>query len=81
MSLDLTQLQAQVADELRKAQGKFPGFHSAHEGYAVILEELEELWDEIKKRPSELRRDLMRLEAIQVAAMAMRFIIDVEGDK
>ena len=57
---------------------------SAHEGYAVILEELDELWDEVKKNPSKHPRlkEAMRSEAIQVAAMAVRFIIDVtiEGE-
>lgn len=36
---------AQVQSELNKAQAKFPEFHSMHEGYAVIKEELDEVWD------------------------------------
>lgn len=50
---------------------------SAHEGYAVLLEELDELWDHVKTKQS--KRDLseMRKEAIQVAAMALRFAVDV----
>ena len=52
-------------------------WNSAHEGYAVILEELDELWDEVKK--SRLSRSQERLhdEARQVAAMAIRFMLDV----
>lgn len=51
----------------------------AHEGYAVLLEEVDELWDEVKKNP---RKDpaciaRRRTEAIQIAAMAMRFVLDV----
>lgn len=50
-------------------------FASAHEGYAVLQEEVEELWEEVKKRePDKVR---MRAEAIQVAAMALRFVMDV----
>jgi hypothetical protein len=64
-----------VEHELDKARAKFPNFNSAHEGYAVILEELDELWDEIKFKIPE--KGLMRKEAIQVAAMAIRFITDV----
>jgi hypothetical protein len=62
-----------IADELRLAQRKFPAFHSGHEGYAVILEEVDELWDAVK------RDDIAhaRGEAIQVAAMALRFIVDL----
>jgi hypothetical protein len=54
-------------------------FNSAHEGYAVILEELDELWDEVKKNGSQRDVQKMRDEAIQVAAMAMRFVVDVCG--
>lgn len=47
-------------------------FNSPHEGYAVLLEEVYELWDEVRK--SKHDKELMRKEAIQVAAMAVRFI-------
>ena len=68
-----------VKTELLRATKKFSPFHSGHEGYAVIKEELEELWEEIKKK--KLSRDLptMRREAVQVAAMALRFLTDIEG--
>lgn len=51
---------------------------SPHEGYAVILEELDELWAQIKddKRAAEQRRQDMQREATQVAAMALRFLMD-----
>lgn len=39
---------AQLADmELASANEKFPQFHSAHEGWAVIQEEIEECGDEL----------------------------------
>lgn len=65
-----------VTDELARAQYKFPAFHSGHEGYAVIREELDELWDAIKRDD----RDAAGAEAIQVAAMAIRFVLDVCDD-
>jgi hypothetical protein len=46
---------------------------SGHEAYAVILEELDEFWYEIKHGSKTKARD----EAIQVAAMAVRFLMDV----
>ena len=67
----------EVANELSEAVQKFPAFHSAHEGYAVIAEELDELWMEVKKQHGPERDAAMRREAIQVAAMALRFIEDL----
>lgn len=63
-----------VIVELAKAINKFGKFNSEHEGYAVIKEELDELWDEIK---GEHRAIEMRDEAKQVAAMALRFMVDL----
>jgi hypothetical protein len=69
-------------DELSQARKKFPPFHSAHEGYAVILEELDELWTEIRSNQAiPGRNDRMRKEAIQVAAMALRFLVDLPNFK
>lgn len=62
-----------IVDELNSAVVKFKPFSSPHEGYAVILEELDELWDDIKKNKSP---EELRCEAKQVAAMAMRFLVD-----
>lgn len=66
----------QILDELLSARHRFPPFNTAHEGYAVILEEVEELWTEIKdnKRDDSLRIPAMRKEAIQVGAMIVAFI-------
>jgi hypothetical protein len=75
-----------VLDELARATRKFGVFHSAHEGYAVIAEELDELWDEVKKNKggvdysAPVARCRMAREAIQVAAMALRFLVDVTFD-
>jgi hypothetical protein len=64
-----------AAAELNRAQCKHPALHSAHEGYAVLLEEVEELWQCIKAQ----RHDhaAMRAELVQIAAMAARFALDV----
>jgi hypothetical protein len=57
------------------AQKKHRDIASGHEGYAVIKEELEELWDEVKHDNVEN----FAKEALQVAAMGMRFCKDVCG--
>ena len=66
-----------VTLELTSARKQYPAMNSPHEGYAVILEELDELWDEVKKKPTARSKKLMRAEAVQVAAMALRFIVNV----
>ena len=67
----------EIYEEFVKASSKFPAFASEHEGYAILKEEVDELWDAIKlnqKKPE--RHNLCRKECIQVAAMALRFLYD-----
>lgn len=61
--------------ELRRAQSKHPPLKSAHEGYAVILEELDEVWAHVKTKQPDYRA--MRRELIQVAAMAQRMAEEI----
>jgi hypothetical protein len=67
----------QVAVELRVAMQKHKPFNSTHEGYAVILEELDELKAECWKNKKLRDPSRLRLEARQVAAMAIRFMIEL----
>jgi NTP pyrophosphatase (non-canonical NTP hydrolase) len=67
-----------ISTELKDAEEKFPKFNSYHEGYAVLQEEVDELWDEIKSKNS--TNQSMMSEAVQVAAMAIRFIKDLYID-
>lgn len=64
-----------VKNELELANNKFPLFNSPHEGYAVIKEELDELWHEIKNDKHPMSKSNQKDEAIQVAAMAIKFLI------
>lgn len=66
-----------VKAELAEARDKHGPMLSVHEGYAVILEELDEVWDEVKKKTKE--RDLPNLlkELIQVGATAQKMAEDV----
>jgi hypothetical protein len=66
-----------IENEYDTAAARFPPFNSAHEGFAVLKEEVDELWDEVKAKQGARDIAKMRREAIQVAAMALRFIIDV----
>lgn len=66
---------ALVTEEYCQAEVAHGPMQSAHEGYAVLLEEVDELWDEVKKRTPDL--DSLQTEAKHVAAMAIRFLVDV----
>lgn len=65
-----------VSAETARARKLYPKFNSAHEGYAVLLEEVEELWAEIRLNPAKRSAARTKKEATQVAAMALRFLID-----
>lgn len=69
------QIISRVYGELMRAVMLHGPMHSYHEGHSVIEEEFEELWDEIKvKRPDNAK---LVEEAIQLAAMACRFVYDL----
>ena len=63
-----------IEAEFERASKLYPKFHSNHEGYAVLLEEMDELWDEIKKSKDVVLNDRMKHELIQIGAMTVRFI-------
>lgn len=66
-----------IAQEVARAEAKWPPMNSAHEGWAVLMEEVDELWEHV--RMNQKRRDIeaMRKEALEVAAMAVRFVRDI----
>jgi hypothetical protein len=65
-----------ISAEYQRAK-VWPAMNSAHEGYAVLAEEVDELWDHVKVKQGSRNIEKMTYEAVQVAAMALRFIIDV----
>ena len=73
---------AGIAAEVAIAQNKYPRFNSGHEGYAVLLEEVEELWEVVRNHHAGVDDDQgyrlrLRAEATQVAAMAVRIILEL----
>jgi len=67
-----------VLAELDRATAKYPKFTTTHHGYGILKEEVDELWEEIKADKNGYRcTDAMRREAVKVAAMAIRFILDL----
>lgn len=57
----------------------YGSFNSAHEGYGVLLEEVDELWAEIKSK--RLNGENAFTEAIQVAAVALRIAQQIHEEK
>jgi hypothetical protein len=68
---------ALLEEQLEKAMGKHAPLNSAHEAYAVILEELDEFKAEVWKRRENRDTTAMQTELLHVAAMAIRTIIDL----
>lgn len=66
---------AKVRAEVIRAITRYPAFNSTHEGYAVLAEEVDELWDDVKRNH---KSDAVE-EAVQVAAMGVRFVMDCGG--
>lgn len=64
-----------IGDEVLRAMDRFAPFNSPHEGYAVIKEELDELWEEC--RANRGRSADAHAEAKQIAAMAVRYMLDL----
>lgn len=62
-----------ILNEYAKARRKHPPMRGPHEGYAVLLEEVDELWAAIKANDPQHARK----EVIQVAAMALAYLIEV----
>ena len=67
----------EATEELQRACQLHRPMNNAHEGIAVIEEEYLELREQVYTKQQ--NRDVveMRKEAVQIAAMAMRFVIDV----
>jgi hypothetical protein len=75
-------LMAEIGRTLAQAEETSPPFNSPYEGYAVLREELEDLWEEVRAVgwTNEDRAE-MRQVAVHVAALALRFIIDLCEDE
>jgi len=79
--LNKTEAMCLVMQEYQSAADKFPEFHSAHEGVSVLREEFDELWHEVKIKQGNRDIGKLRAEAIQTAAMALRFLIEICNDE
>ncbi len=74
----LTQALADIQNEVLAAKKVYTSdFVNQHEAYAVILEEVDELWTEIKKNQKVYDQEAQRKEAKQAAAMLVRLMVEL----
>ena len=66
-----------VLAERQKADTTWPPIHSHHEGYAVLLEEVDEYWEIVRQKAYLRNTQAMYLELVQVAAVAWRIVRDL----
>lgn len=73
-SLAIDAIISLLRSELCKAVAKHGPMASPHEGWAIIKEELDELWEHVKHDTG--RSDEAMKEALQIAAMGIRYVVD-----
>ena len=75
IDLPLHAAELEVGAAIRRSLKHYPRpFNDAQEAYCVMLEQLDQLWNEIKDGKDTAK---MRAKACEVAAMALRFMLDV----
>lgn len=70
-----------IVREVESATNSWPPFNSAHEGFGVLHEEFDELKEHVWTKQKNRNLEEMYKEAIQVAAMAVRFATEVCDEK
>ncbi len=65
-----------IVDEARHGIDKHGTFHSLHEGFGVLYEEVDELWEEVRIKRSRQDPQNIYHEAMQVAALALRIMVE-----
>lgn len=56
-------------------------YHSAHEGWAVMFEEVDELWEEVRRKRKNRDPKAMRAECVQIACCALKFALSFGKEK
>ncbi len=66
-----------IVTEVVRAEKLHPPINSLHEGYAVIAEELDEFWEQVRLKARDRDPLAVRTELIQTAAVCVRTILNV----
>jgi NTP pyrophosphatase (non-canonical NTP hydrolase) len=67
-----------VKEEMARARKDHKNISSYHEGYAILLEEVDEVWEIVKKKARNRDPKELLAELVQVGAMAQRFSEDCD---
>ena len=78
MTHDFSTFFTMMTDEICAARQKHHPIHSLHEGYAVILEEMDELKEQVWLKAEKRDHANILEELVQIAAMAARVAVDCE---
>ncbi len=68
----MIKLLLEIEKEVENAESRFPEYNSSHEGYAVIAEELDELWELVREHSHDYKKEYA--EAKQIACTAVRYM-------
>ena len=71
-------LKKEIKREIHNARQRFPAFNSHHEAYAVIKEEVDELWDCIKENSNATDKFD---EVIQIISMCYCYVDEILIDE
>jgi hypothetical protein len=75
--VDESDFAGDVRRELARARANHSPMNSLHEAYSVILEELDELWEQVRLKREERHRGQIYRELVQISAMAERAATDL----
>jgi NTP pyrophosphatase (non-canonical NTP hydrolase) len=75
----LEEIFEEIRDEIIRAEAHGPIFNSLHEAYAIIAEELDELWDITRQKRKNRSREEMHRELVQIAAMAIKALRSMQN--
>lgn len=74
MKVDFRKL---VEKEIGKARGKHGKQSSVHEGYAILLEEVDEFWEHVRAKSEKRNYKELLGELVQIASCAQKTAEDV----
>ena len=76
---DTAALLSEIQWEVERSKMHGEKFASLHEAYAVILEELDEVWDIARRKRRDRDPTEIRKEMVQIAAMAVKTVKSLEN--